>query len=148
MRIYLVLIVLAVFMIGCGGSDKTELQWENQSASSVHDIKWQRNASSPHDQIWEDETRVDITTDLKEVNVLQGMGMASVDDGVSLTEAPIMLDTTEIATRLNEGDAQKLVIGDVMTAKRVRELGVDLDALLNVPEELITTRAAIIVERE
>ena len=148
MKIYLVLVILAVFMVACG-SDSTELQWDNQSASSVHDIKWQRTVASPnHDQIWEGETPRDDTTRLREVNLLQGNGMASVDDGWSLTEAPIMLDTTEIATRLNEGEAQVLTIQNVMTTKRVRELGIDLDALLNVPDELITTRAARIVERE
>ena len=118
MKLYLVLVVLTVFMIGCGNT--TELRWDNDSSADVREIQWL--GTKGVDQEWPDRTNHGDKTNLKEVNLLTGQGEClDIDSG----------DTSEIwfgtarTARLTEGEANELTITRLSAKKKSREIVID-----------------------
>ena len=115
MRIYLFLIILAAFLIGCGGNN-TELRWDNDSSSDVRDIQWHQN--NKVDQTWNAECKDGTKTPSKEVNLLTGQGEC-FDIGAGDT-SEMWFGSAKTAT-LTEGEANELTITRLAKKKKNRE---------------------------
>ena len=130
MKFYLILAILAAFLIGCGGD--TELRWNNDAGSKVEDIQWMQQ--SKVDQTWPGETQNQQKTSSKEVNVLTGTGECLDFDGQA---AEIWFPGGAKVAQLNDGEANELTIASVARKKKSGEAEEDQDNGLVIRAKIV-----------
>ena len=135
MKFYLILAILAAFLIGCGG-DNTELRWDNDAGSSVQDIQWMQNIRV--DQRWPGETRDQQKTSLREVNALEGTGECLDFEGeAAIITARNEKGQTGVAMRLTENEANELIIAGVAKKKKSTEIEENQDNGLVIQARIV-----------
>ncbi len=83
----------------------TELRWNNQQEDTVSEIKWVNYEDSSVDQTWSGSYDENAVTEFKEVDLLNGQGLA-VSGGTTYR----IVSDGERNFILNEGDSETLTI--------------------------------------
>lgn len=108
------LIIIALLCItGCNNDETTELAWINRTGAPINDIIW-----AAGDQYWVSATggyNDGQTTEPKEISKLNGVVIASIEDGGNFVQGEaVIAETNSNFLTLNGGSSYVFSISDVI----------------------------------